>query len=151
MIGLGTVIGTGIGIASALGSTLGGIGSSVIQGEYNKAEAEKNRQFQERMSNTAIQRQIADAQKAGISPAMLFNHSTNGANSPTGSSASISKPDIDINGIINTIGNILNTDRKLDYLENTNNKNVNKLNNQTRSDKQNDYNNLYTNLDNIII
>lgn len=141
---LGTAIGIGLGTAAAVGSSIAGMGSSVIQGEYNRAEAEKNRQFQERMSNTAIQRQIADAQKAGISPAMLFDHSVNGANSPNGNSATISKPDIDINGIINTIGNILNTDRKLDYLQNTNNKN-------TRSNEQKDYNNLYTNLDEIII
>lgn len=49
-------------------------------------EAQKNRDFQERMSNTAYQRAIADMKKAGINPVLAY--SQGGADTPSGDSAS---------------------------------------------------------------
>lgn len=54
---------------------------------FNSAEAQKDREFQERMANTAIQRQVADMQAAGINPAALNG---NGADVPSGAAASAS-------------------------------------------------------------
>lgn len=52
---------------------------------FNADEAQKAREWQEMMSNTAYSRAMADAKKAGINPALIF--SQGGATTPTGSSA----------------------------------------------------------------
>lgn len=56
------------------------------QNIFNSAEAQKNRDFQERMSNTAYQRAMQDMKTAGLNPILAYQQG--GASSPSGSSAS---------------------------------------------------------------
>lgn len=80
----------------ALGAALG-FGQSMYQNQQNKLaqedtqsfnaeQAKLNRDFQERMSNSAYQRQKADMKAAGINPMLAIN--AGGAQTPSGGMAS---------------------------------------------------------------
>lgn len=76
---------------------------SAITGANDKAnalsisEAQKNRDFQLEMSNTAHQREVADLQKAGLNPVLSAN---NGACTSSGSTASINDSSGSISGLL---------------------------------------------------
>lgn len=58
--------------------------------KFSSAEAQINRDYQERMSNTSYQRAISDMKKAGLNPAMLYASGGHGASTPSSSAASAS-------------------------------------------------------------
>ena len=79
------LIGGAASLAGGFLANKGRANQANISGQFNQASAREQMEFQERMSNTAHQRQIEDLKKAGLNP--LLSAKYGGASSPGGSSA----------------------------------------------------------------
>lgn len=66
-------------------SALTNLGGSIYQTERNNQFAGENRDFQERMANTAYQRAVVDMKAAGLNPMLAYRQG--GADTPHGAQA----------------------------------------------------------------
>lgn len=78
-------------IIGAIGSAIAG---AVVSSALGQRSANKQMDFQERMSNTSYQRAMADMRAAGLNPMLAYQQG--GASTPTG--ASVGNPNVDFGG-----------------------------------------------------
>lgn len=86
-----------------IGAAIGGLGSIFTNktnsdnvektNEANAQQAQLNRDFQERMSNTAYQRGMEDMRRAGLNPILAYQKG--GASSPGGAQAAMTTPHVE--------------------------------------------------------
>lgn len=79
----------GIGAATLAGAGISA-GGGLIASAANLIGAERQMNFQERMSNTAYQRMVMDMKKAGINPMLAFTKGP--AAAPSGAAANVDNP-----------------------------------------------------------
>lgn len=84
-----SLIPAAIGAGAQIGGAIINRGAQNDANQINRQIAFENRQWQERMSNTAFQRAVKDAEAAGLNTGILYGGTTAAASTPPGSTTRV--------------------------------------------------------------
>lgn len=104
--------------AIAAGTVGGSVYGQISGNKANREEAQRNRDFQERMSSTGFQRAKADMIAAGMNPAAMYG-SAGAASSPSGSTANQRSVTEGLSGSVSTALQVRKLEEELKLLEAT--------------------------------
>ncbi len=88
-----------MGLFGGIASAVGGIASTILGNNSAKHEAERNRDWQENMSNTSVRRRMDDLRAAGLNPLLAVQSAQGGASTPSGAQANLQH--FDFNSAVN--------------------------------------------------
>lgn len=96
------------GLTYGVGQLINDITGTSANNQFSAQEAQKQRDWEQYMSNTSYQRAMEDLKEAGLNPAMLYASGGQGASTPNGASASASRGGASMD-VIGSIGNVINS------------------------------------------
>lgn len=105
-----------------IGQLINDVTGTTANNQFSAQEAQKQRDWEQYMSNTSYQRAVADLKEAGLNPAMLYASGGQGASTPSGASASASRGGASMD-VIGSIGNVINSINSARWIDATTKRN----------------------------